>query len=208
MKNFFKSVYFKSIIITLLTLLVIFCIRGLYPFGNETVSNADGGQAFLPAYYNLWDILHGKMGIFFNLNVGAGTNIYDFTTIYSFLSPLNWIVALSSRNNVVYFMNYVLIIKLLFIALTSSILFKKLFKNVSDNTIALFSLLYALSGYTIVYCTNYSWLDAVGLFPLIIYGLFNIIEKKGIRLYVITLTLSLLFSFYISYMTILFIVKR
>ena len=205
-KSIFNSVYFKSIIVTLIVLLIIFGIRNLYPFGSQTVSNADGGQAFLPAYYNLWDILHGKMGIFFNFNVGSGTNIYDFTTIYSFLSPLNWIIALTSRNNVVNFINYVLIIKLLFIALTSSILFKKIFKNVSDNTIVLFSFLYALSGYTIVYCTNFSWLDSVGLFPLIIYSLINIIEGKGIKLYVITLTLSLLFSFYISYMSILFIV--
>jgi uncharacterized membrane protein YfhO len=163
------------------------------------------GQAYLPAYYNLWDLFHGNTDLFFNFNVGAGTNIYDLGSIYGFFDPTNWIVALSSRNNIPYIINFILIIKISLISLTSCYVFKKLFSKVSNYFIILFSVLYALSSYTIMYHTNIPWLSITMLFPLILLGLKNIFDNKSSLLYIITLFLTLIFSLYLSYMILLFV---
>jgi uncharacterized membrane protein YfhO len=114
-----KYIYLISLIIPIIILLIVFIINNVYPFGSETISNSDMGQAYLPAYYNLWDLFHGNTDLFFNYNVGAGTNIYDLGSIYGFFDPTNWIVALSSRNNIPYIINFILIIKISLISLTS-----------------------------------------------------------------------------------------
>lgn len=201
-----NNAYTKAVIGTLFIITILFILRHLYPFGNQTISNTDMGQAYLPAYYNLWDFFHGKTGLFFNFNIGGGSNIYDTGSIYGFFSPINWLIALSSHNNIVYNINYLFIIKILFISLTSTILFKSLFKNVKDNIIAIYSCLYAFSGYIIIYYTNFPWLDLVGLFPLLVLSLKRIVDNKGFYLYTVLLSLSLIYSFYISYMILLFII--
>lgn len=204
--KYVNNVYTKSIIITLSITILLFILRHLYPFGTQTISNTDMGQAYLPAYYNLWDFFHGKTGLFFNFNIGGGSNIYDTGSIYGFFSPINWLITFSSHNNIVYNINYLFIIKLLFISITSTILFKNIFKNVKDNIIVIYSCLYAFSGYIIVYYTNFPWLDLVGLFPLLLLSLKRIANNKGFYLYTILLSLSLIYSFYISYMILLFII--
>ena len=200
-----KYIYLISLIIPVLILLIVFIINNVYPFGSETISNSDMGQAYLPAYYNLWDLFHGNTNLFFNYNVGAGTNIYDLGSIYGFFDPTNWIVALSSRSNIPYIINFILIIKISLISLTSCYVFKKLFSKVSNYFIILFSVLYALSSYTIMYHTNIPWLSITMLFPLLLLGLKNIFDNKSSYLYIITLFLTLIFSLYLSYMILLFV---
>ena len=199
------SFYIFAFIIPIVLLLLLYGIKGAYPFGRITMSNADMGKAYLPAYYSLWDFFHGNFNIFFDFNIGAGTNIYDFGAIYGFLDPTNWLIAITSRDSIPYFLNFILIIKIALISLSSSIVFKKLFKKVDNYIIIFFSLLYAFSGYVLVYHTNIPWLTLTALFPVLILGYKNMLENKNPLLYIITLFLCMIFSFYISYMIILFI---
>ena len=200
-----KYLYLISLIIPVIILLIVFIIKDLYPFGSETISNADMGQAYLPAYYNLWDLFHGNTDLFFNFNIGAGSNIYDLGSIYGFFDPTNWLIALTSRNNIPNFINYLLIIKISLISLSSCYVFKRLFNKVSNYFIITFSILYAFSSYVIAYHTNIPWLSITMLFPLLILGLKNIFDNKSSLLYIITLFLTLIFSIYLSYMILLFI---
>ena len=199
------SIYIFAFIIPIVFLLLLYGIKGAYPFGRVTMSNGDMGKAYLPAYYSLWDFFHGNFNIFFDFNIGVGTNIYDFGAIYGFLDPTNWLIAITSRESIPYFLNFILIIKIALISLTSSIVFKKLFKKVDNYIIVFFSLLYAFSGYVLVYHTNIPWLTLTALFPVLILGYKNMLENKSPLLYIITLFLCMIYSFYISYMIILFI---
>lgn len=197
--------YFISPLIVLLLLIVVFILNNVYPFGENTISNGDMGKAYTPIYYYMWDVFHGRANIFINFNVGMGTNMYDLTSVYGILSPFSWLIAFSERSNIPNFLSYLLILKLCFMSFTSFILFDNFYKKLDLFWKYLFSVIYALSGWTIVYHTNFVWLDNVILFPLIILGMKKIIVDDDYRLYTIILFFSLSLSYYISYMEILFI---
>lgn len=204
-KLYSKKEYFIIILIIFLLTNFIYAVKGLYPYGKMTIINGDMGQAYVPFYYYLHDLLHGKADFMMNYNIGYGQDMYDITAIYGFLSPISWFVALTSRDNIPNFMNILFMIRLCLLGLSSFWVFKRLFKNCDVFYLYVFSVLYAFSGYVLGYYTNFVWLDNVILFPLLFYFLIELLNgKKGI-LYMIILALSWSLSFYISFMESLFV---
>ena len=203
MKNIKK--YIIPVFIVIVILLLIYAIKGIYPFGNLTIANGDLGQSYMPSYYFMYDVLHGSKIIFYEYDLGMGSNIFGGIINGGLLNPLNYIIVLNSRENIPYMFSFVLIIKMVCIAISSYYLFNKLFKNNNFyNTI--FSVLYAFSGYSLMYNTNINWLDVVALFPLFILAIKHMFETNKIYWYVIILTLILLMSYNLAYMVLLFII--
>lgn len=192
-------------VIVLFLLIIVFIINGVYPFGNNTIVNGDFGKAYVPVYYYIYDVLMGNANIFMNFKVGMGSNMFDLTSVYGILSPLSWLIILSSRSNIPNFLSFMLIIKLCLCSVTTFILFDKIYKKIELFWKVLFSVFYALGFYIIVYHTNFVWLDNIILFPILLLGFKNIVDKNDFKLYTFILFLSFSFSFYISYMEMLFI---
>ena len=190
MKSNSKFKYFISPIIVLFLLMIIFICNGVYPFGSHTIVNSDFGKAYVPIYYYIYDVLSGNANIFINFKVGMGSNMYDLTSIYGILSPLTWLIMFSSRSNIPNFLSYILIIKLCLLSVTSFLLFDRVYKNLDLFWKVLFSVFYALGIYTILYYTNFVWLDNIILFPLLLLGFKWIIERDNISLYTVVLFLS------------------
>ena len=208
LKHFFyrkKLFLLVSPLIVLLLLFVVFIINGVYPFGKNTIINGDFGKAYLPVYYYMYDFFQGKVSIFMNYKIGLGSDMYDLISVYGILSPLSWLLILTSRSNVPYFLSYLFIIKLCLMSVTSFFLFDKIYKKVRFSWKVFFSVLYALSSWVIVYHTNFVWLDNVILFPILLYGLKKISDNGDYKLYVFILFLSTIYSFYITYMELLFV---
>ena len=186
-------------------LLVLYAIKGIYPFGKMTIANGDMGQAYMTFYTFLYDVLENGKSIFYEYTLGMGSNIYGGFISDGLLNPSNLIILLNSRENIPYMFSYILIIKIAFIALTSYILFNKLYKeNKFYNVI--FSIIYALSGYVLMYNTNIMWLDVVGLFPLFILAIKYMFETDKIQYYSIILALMLILNYNLSYMVLMFII--
>ena len=203
LKHFFcrkKLSLLVSPLIVLLLLFVVFIINDVYPFGKNTIINGDFGKAYLPVYYYMYDFFQGKVSIFMNYKIGLGSDMYDLISVYGVLSPLSWLLILTSRSNIPYFLSYLLIIKLCLMSVTSFFLFDKIYKKVCFSWKVFFSVLYALSSWVIVYHTNFVWLDNVILFPILLYGLKKISDNGDYKLYVFILFLSTIYSFYITYM--------
>ena len=208
LKHFFcrkKLSLLVSPLIVLLLLFVIFIINDVYPFGQNTIINGDFGKAYLPVYYYMYDFFQGKVSIFMNYKIGLGSDMYDLISVYGILSPLSWLLILTSRSNIPYFLSYLLIIKLCLMSITSFFLFDKIYKKVHFSWKVFFSVLYALSSWVIVYHTNFVWLDNVILFPILLYVLKKISDNGDYKLYVFILFLSTIYSFYITYMELLFV---
>lgn len=110
-------------------LLLLYIVKKIFPFGNETISNGDLGQSYVPFYYLLYDILHFSKNIFYDFYLGPGTNIYGGIVIDGLLNPSVWWIGLVNRYNIVNVMSINLIVKISFITLTSYILFNKLYPN-------------------------------------------------------------------------------
>lgn len=191
--------------IVLILINIIFIINGVYPFGSNTLTNGDLGKAYLPIYYYMYDLFNGDGSLFINYKVGMGTDMYDLISIYGIFSPISWLLTLTSRSDIPNFMSYLFMIKVSLISVTSFLLFDRIYKKIDLVWKTLFSVFYALGGFVIVYHTNFVWLDNVILFPLLLLGFKKIIDKGDYKFYTLILFLSIIFSYYITYMELLFI---
>ncbi len=188
-----------------LILFLLYFIKGIYPFGDMTIANADMGQSYMTFYHFLYDVVYNGKNLFYDYNLGMGSNMYGGFIIDGVLNPFTWIILITGRENIANMFSFVLILKIAFIALTAFILFNKLFKKNQYYNI-IFAMLYALSAYVLMYNTNIMWLDVVGLFPLFILATKHMFETNKIYLYSICLTLMLLFNYNLSYMVLMFII--
>ncbi len=192
-------------LVTTLILLINYAIKGIYPFGEITIANGDMGQNYIPNYHYLYDLLYHGKNVFFDYTLGMGYYRYGGIIVGSLLSPSLALVLLSARKNIPYMTSFILILRVAFIAITSFILFDKLYKKNCFYNI-MFSVLYALSGYVLCYNTNLMWLDVVGVFPLFILSIKYMFETNRIYWFGILLTLMLLWDYQLAYMVLMFII--
>ena len=75
-----------SILLTVIIISIIFLFQGIYPFGNKIFGLADFDHAYIPVYYKLWDILHGKGTFLFDWNLGSGLNCFGSLVMNSLRS--------------------------------------------------------------------------------------------------------------------------
>lgn len=209
---------FLSCIMITIILLIIFILKGIYPFGTMTIIHADLGQIFVNNFcYYINSIRSGNLYNFLYCNLlYAGTNFLGSALPSGFFSPFSIIYLLClNYKKLVYFSSIILIIKIGLSAITSYICFEKLFgkENYLLNTI--FSMEYALSSYVLINYTTILWLDIIILFPLLVLAFKRILEGKGFFYYTILLSSCLIIHYQIVYMilfsilaTIMFILKK
>ena len=197
--------YLIAPLITCLLVLFVYLLKGIYPFGKMTIANGDMGQAYMTFYYYFYDFCHGAKSIFYDYTLGLGSNTYGGFIVDGLLNPTAYVVLLNSRDNIPYMFSFVLLLKFMFVALTSYILFKKINKKYPFYNY-LFSVLYALSAYSLMYNTNFMWLDVVGLFPLFVLATKYMFDKNNIIYFGIVLALILMFNYNLAYMVLMFII--
>lgn len=198
--------YFVPALLTLAIMLISFLIKGVHPFGNGYTGIIDYDLGLVPSYTHLWDFIHGESSFIFNETLGMGSNIYASSVLNTFFSPISYLVGLSSREGVRFFIGYIVVIKMMLMATTSYVIFNKWFKNVDKKTLCVFSLLWTFSSWLLVHISNVGWLDVMIIFPFLIESLKVLIEKGKISYFVAMLTLCLIFSYYMSYMILIMLV--
>ena len=140
-------------IITLILLLIIFYVQGLYPFYDNSVVQVDADYQFIPILYRIYDFLHGNAGIIYD-DIGFGNNIYISMMLQgSLFSPLSLLLYFTDRSNIVNYFNIIIIVKMCLLSLTTYIYINKTFK-VSEIYKIIFSVLYAFSGWVILHYFN------------------------------------------------------
>ena len=68
--------------VTTAIFLLLCIIKGIYPFGIATLDTVDFQSQWIPAYYHVWDVLHGDGSAFFDWRVGGGNNFAGDNQIY------------------------------------------------------------------------------------------------------------------------------
>ena len=158
---------------------------------------------FMNAYY---DVLTGHKSMFYSLGGSMG---YDFWAVFAYylVSPLNFIILLFGKKNIVFAVNLLIILKLAFCGGTFSVYLKNRVPSAKCSRIVMFSTMYALSGFMIGYAWNIMWLDGLVLFPLVMMGLDMLMDDDNPRWYWYTffLALQIIISYFIGYMTCIFI---
>ena len=192
----------SSFLIPLIVYTIVFLINGL--LSKKTIASGDMFVQYYPLFNYLKGILNGTNSIFYSYTKGLGGTMFG-TFFYYMSSPLNLLLIFIKQENIIYFIPYLIILKLSLCGLTMYIYMRKRFKKDSFG-ILVFSLCYSFMGYNLNYLNNIMWLDVVIMTPLVIMGLDKIIENKSPVQYIICLLISILSNYYISYMLCIFCV--
>lgn len=189
-----------AFIIPILLMTIVYAILGMYPFGNKTLFTNDMSYEYVAFFSYYGSMLRGNEDLFYSFSKVIGGDMAGLFGYY-LLSPFNLLAVFFEPPHMPIF---ILIITLLKIGMSG--LTMNLYLNHKNRNIAsiLFSTSYALMAYNVAYQQNIIWLDGVILLPLLIWGIDNILEGKALSLYIGTLTLALISSFYIGYMLCIF----
>ena len=183
--------------------IVLYIFKGyeLFPFGKNALNWGDMSQQNLPVLIQFRDVLLGKQGPFFSM-VNAGG--MDFSGIFLFLasSPFSLLAAFISKSNLVFYINIMILLKLMTCSLTASIFFKRFFDKLTPLQNIALSVAYALCGYSMMFYQLHTWLDVMYVSIVNCNGQAH--NEFKIYPYVITLSFMILFQFY-GYMLALFI---
>ncbi len=193
-----------SFMVPLLIYWLMFILRGVYPFGDGSVLVLDLNGQYVYFFEALQKAMHGDANLLYSWARSLGG---EFTGIYAYYlaSPLSWLVGLFSAEHITEALLLIHLLKCGIAGGTLAFYLKKTQPQIKDMWVILYSTMYALSGYVIAFGHNIMWMDALMLLPLVIYGVELIITKHKPWLFVITMTLTLISTFYIGYMVCLFV---
>ena len=203
----------KKILLLLSTFLIPIIIVGIHLFymeikfpgyfsKGENLLLADMSSQYNSLFSYIQDVFLNKASIFYSFSKSIGGNMAS-TIGYYLGSPLNIFYIFVSKESIPLMTFILYLLRVGLCGLFMNIFLVKRFKK-KTFTILIFSSFYALCAYTVNYYFNSMWLDIVLLAPLIMLGINNIIEKKKILLYTITLSLAIISNFYIAYMVCIF----
>ncbi len=199
---------FKHICISTLVPLGIMGLIYLIAYltcGAGLVTN-DCYEQYVPFFNAYYDIIHNKGSMFYSLTGSMG---YDFWAVFSYylVSPLNLIMLLFDKADIIYVVNALIILKVAICGGTFSVFIKNRFPKAKCSRVVLFSVIYALNGFVAGYMWNIMWMDGIMLFPLVIMGLDILMREENSKWYWYTLFLALLIinSYFIGYISCIFI---
>ena len=185
-----------SALICAVIMLFIYSLKGVWPFGTGNICYDDMAQGAVPALYHLYDWIHGDKALDWDWLSGLGTNVANFGNP----TPLLLVLCLFPRDSLLYAVGIYVVLKASAAAFTSKYCFKKMFPKPDGIWHTLFSVMYAMSAFSMFYYTNTSWLDFVVVFPFIIYGLKRLFDEDKPFMYIAAFAVTLFYSVYHGFM--------
>ncbi len=191
-----------SFFIPLIIMSSIYALHGMYPVGPKTVLICDMNGQYVDFYAAFYEILTQGKSLFFSWEAGMGFNILGLFAYY-LSSPFSLIILLFKKQNLTEALLLITLLKIGTAGLTFAILVKYIGRG-TKTSVVIFSVLYALMSYSIVYSFNIMWLDGVIFLPLVILGTEQIIRENRLVILFISLVIIFFANFYIAYMVGLF----
>lgn len=190
--------------VTVLLMLLTFYKYKMYPFGTASLSWCDMTQQTVPLLEQFKDILDGGGNIFYSLKNSGGMEMYG--VFFFFLSsPFTFLVKFVPKEDMLMFMNILVMLKMAVCAFTASLCLMLCRKKLDAPSAVLLSVIYPFSGFVMMYYQNLMWLDMVYLFPLLITALYRITKRQKPLMYIIVLSAMMTANYYICYMIVIFI---
>ena len=205
-KNKFRFIApsFIAFFLTCLIFSVFFSVFNLYPFGDRSLVWCDLEQQHLPLLLEFKNIIETNGSLLLGKGAG-GMNIWG-VFFFFISSPLSFLSLAVDASKMALFINVITVLKLAVCAFTASVFFKYIFRNLAPSHNIILSLMYAFSGYGLMYYQNNMWLDMMYLFPILLLSLYRMAYTSKNDLYIVALTLSMAFNYYLSFMNVIFII--
>lgn len=187
-----------------LIMLLLYIGNGIYPLGDKAFLTGDLYHQYIPFLQSMIDKVQAGENLSYSWNVGIGSN-YLAMFVYYLSSPFNILTLLFPAELLLEVVAVIVLLKVGLCGATFAYFLKKHFQT-GSWLILFFSTFYALSGYMAAYNYNIMWLDAVWMFPLVMYGLEKLVKEGKGTLYAVVLVFCILMNFYISIMICIFLV--
>ncbi len=200
-KDSFKI--FTAGLIATAVLLLVYIVKGIWPFGEFSVAASDMVHGYLPCYYHLYDFLHGEKSLFFDFYTGTGVNMIGIASANGLLSPTNLLLLLFPRENLLDAMGILLVFKVFLCGVSAQWYFGKRFPDIGYFWQTIFAFLYSLSSFTLYYYFHIIWLDIIALFPIVVWAAERLFTKKQMLPLVLSLTACLICSLYMGLMVVI-----
>lgn len=185
-------------------LLVLFSANGFYPYGEKSLVWGDLRQQVVPLMINFKDILDGKSSMFMSFENAGGMNFWG-VFFYYLSNPFTFLVKFVEKENIILFMNIIVMLKLMTASATAMVYFRKCHEKLDGGIAVALSVMYAFCGYGLMYYQNNVWLDMMYLFPLLMLSLNLLTKKQKVLPYIITITAMVIVNYYISFMIVVFL---
>ncbi|MBR4718933.1 MAG: YfhO family protein [Lachnospiraceae bacterium] len=197
--------YLLAPVITLVLYSVILAVKGIYPFGNNTIDYYDMAQQIAAFYYHVYDALHGTKGFFYDWYTALGVNMAMSTSGCSNLSLFNLFFLFIRRSSLLKSLSVFNGLKLMCMSAAMYFYLHKTHPKSPEFFKVVSSVGYSFCGFVLVlYITN-QWIDIAVLFPLIMYFYDKMLKTGRMMGYVITLAITLIASYYLGFMILIFI---
>ena len=200
-----KSVCLLSFFTAAILLTIVIFAGRVYPFGDQCILRTDMYHQYAPFFSELREKLQNGGSLKFTWDLGLGVNFVAIIAYY-LASPFNILVALVNKSYVIEFMTFLIVLKTGLCGASMAFYLFSHSKRRNGLGAYIFSLFYALSGYTCAYYWNLMWFDAVMLFPIVVYGAERLIKGGSGFVYGIALGLCIFTNYYIAILICLFLV--
>lgn len=195
-----NKLYILYLFIILVAFGLFFIVKNIYPIGNKTFVRHDLDMQYRQMYYEIGNRIHSGKQITYSFNNGIGIPLYK--NIFNYMLNPTLLLYLIIPNDLIA-IEIIIIINVILIGLSMIYYLKHKFK--SDDLILLIpALCFSLCGWVNAYFINIMWISALWLLPLITYGIEKLINTKKYKLYLFSLSLAIIFNFYMGYMLCVF----
>ena len=201
----FKNVAFYAACFAFtVTLFVALGVVGhVYPFGDNSFLASDLKYQYIDFFAWFRRVLLGEENLRYSFSQGLGMNTWGLYSYY-LASPFNLLCALFPQDKLTLFVFVITALKLGCIHISSAWFLQKRF-GLPKPAAFLLSLSFTFCSWTISNLRNPLWIDCLILLPIYAYGCYELIRKQRMIRLVIATALNVMFCWYTSYISILFL---
>ena len=167
-------------------------------FGDSTVLRMDLYHQYGPLYAELYDRLVQGRSLIYSWTSGLGNsflgNLFNYCS-----SPFALVILILGHKNMPEAIAIMILLKAVFAAVSFTYYINKSSDSVKPASIG-FAMLYTFCGYFVAFSWNIMWLDAMAVFPLVMLGIENIINRRSPTLYICAMIYTMLTNYYMAYM--------
>ncbi|MBR6557423.1 MAG: YfhO family protein [Clostridia bacterium] len=183
---------------------LIYIAMEVFPFGDNSVLVLDLNGQYVYFFEALRNIIRDGGSLLYSFSRALGG---EFLGIFAYYlsSPFSFLTALFPDGAMTEALLVMFLLKCGSCGLTFGYYIHKTRPNANRIATVMFSMMYALTSYAVVQQHNTMWIDCVIYLPLVTLGIEQMIKHGKYKLFVVTLALSILSSFYIGYMVCIYV---
>lgn len=179
-------------------LLILFVLNGVSPFGGHSLAEQDADIQYIEFFNYYRNLFQGKDTLLYSFtNFLGGSGVALFA--YYLASPLNLLILLVPASMDHALFSLMVLLKLSLAGFMMTLFLRERFPKLSPLFTLLLSVSFALSQYNIAQSMNIMWLDGVYMLPLILLGVYRLVQNGKSYLFLFATGFAILFNWYAGY---------